>query len=219
MAHDSETTKTSIIQAALTCFSEHGFDRATMRMIAKVANRPISLLAHHFGNKEGLYQDVFRWIFEHYFVIDNADIKSREGVTPRTRDEAVRLFRHQVHILYNESSPAFDHPGLPGYEEATKLMMQEIRDPRPCLHPLLLQFFAPRIELIKTCIAFLRPEFSEDEACFIGISVVGATVGHGLMRGMNRVVWPSMAPPSNAFENAEILVDIILKGLVPTDDH
>lgn len=48
-----------ILLTALELFAEHGFERATVRQIAKKAEVNISAISYYFGDKAGLYQAAF----------------------------------------------------------------------------------------------------------------------------------------------------------------
>jgi len=49
----------AIIEAALSCFVEHGVEATTIEMICKAAGASVGSLYHHFGNKEGLAAEVY----------------------------------------------------------------------------------------------------------------------------------------------------------------
>jgi hypothetical protein len=67
---------------------------------------------------------------------------------------------------------------------------------------------------VKKCIQTLRPDLGEDEVAFLGCSILGQVVGHGLMSGVNRIIWGDAAFPDRPFQAAEWLVDLCLHGLV-----
>lgn len=48
-------TKAEILEAAKKMFAAHGYDRATIRGIAREASVDPSLIHHYFGSKEGLF--------------------------------------------------------------------------------------------------------------------------------------------------------------------
>ena len=52
-------TREALLEAGLFCFSEQGFEGTSLRMVARRAGRHTSLIAHHFGNKEGLAAEVY----------------------------------------------------------------------------------------------------------------------------------------------------------------
>lgn len=53
---DPVGTRTSILEAALKCFAEVGYDGASIGQIAKAAGVPKSLVQYHFENKDNLFQ-------------------------------------------------------------------------------------------------------------------------------------------------------------------
>src|SRR5215212_6895200 len=53
-AFDDLTARARIRDAALEHFAEHGFERATIRGIARAAGVSPGLVRHHFGSKEAL---------------------------------------------------------------------------------------------------------------------------------------------------------------------
>lgn len=54
VAAEDLTARARIRDAALEAFAEHGFDRATIRSIARDAGVSPGLVRHHFGSKEDL---------------------------------------------------------------------------------------------------------------------------------------------------------------------
>jgi AcrR family transcriptional regulator len=55
---DAAATKASLLEAAATLFAERGFDRTTVRDIAKQAGANQALLFRYFGSKEALFEEV-----------------------------------------------------------------------------------------------------------------------------------------------------------------
>ncbi|MEC3979773.1 TetR/AcrR family transcriptional regulator [Amycolatopsis sp. H20-H5] len=55
---DAAATKASLLDAAAELFAERGFDRTTVRDIAKRAGANQSLLFRYFGTKEALFEEV-----------------------------------------------------------------------------------------------------------------------------------------------------------------
>ena len=209
----SSDTKNTLLKAALACFAERGFDGTSMRMIAERARRPLSLLSHYFGHKEGLYLEVFRWMLAAPWRAPTSTPMPEAGYSPRDRNEALRLLREQIHSLYLEVTLNVSQRD-PLSEAASTLFLREMRSPRPSLHPLLTAHMAPRTETLRNCLRMLRPDLSEAEVVFIGSAVLGQIVGQGLMRGINQVVWGQPQAASNPFQAAEILVDLCLLGLL-----
>jgi AcrR family transcriptional regulator len=53
-----DQTRERILASALALFAEHGFAGTSTRMVGEAANVNIATLAYHFGDKQGLYDDV-----------------------------------------------------------------------------------------------------------------------------------------------------------------
>jgi len=206
-------TRSALLQAALACFAEHGFDGTSMRMIAQRAQRPLSLLSHYFGHKEGLYREVFAWMLSAPWRGTSTPSMPANGYLPRDRSEALRMLREQIHSLYTEVTRKSDSQD-PLSEYTSALFLREMRSPRPSLHPLLVAQMTPRTETLRNCILMLRTDLKEAEVIFLGSAIIGQVVGQGLMRGINQVVWKKTETPSNDFQAAEMLVDLCLFGLL-----
>ena len=63
-ASRSETTRTRIVEAALRLFQENGYDRTTMRAIAKEAGVSVGNAYYYFDSKEQLVQGFYDRIAE-----------------------------------------------------------------------------------------------------------------------------------------------------------
>jgi AcrR family transcriptional regulator len=51
-------TRARLIEAARSLFAEHGYDDVTVRDICREANASLALVNYHFGDKQGLYEEV-----------------------------------------------------------------------------------------------------------------------------------------------------------------
>ena len=65
-ASDAERTRGAIIEAALAAFAEQGFDKASVRDIAREAGVSHGILRHHFGSKMALWTQVMDQVFDHF---------------------------------------------------------------------------------------------------------------------------------------------------------
>lgn len=63
---DPEASRAAILAAARSCFSAKGFAGTSMSDIAAAASVTQSLIHHHFGSKDALWQQVLREAFEEY---------------------------------------------------------------------------------------------------------------------------------------------------------
>lgn len=56
---DGEESRRRIMHCALKLFADQGFERTTVRQIAKVAEVNISAISYYFGDKNGLYRATY----------------------------------------------------------------------------------------------------------------------------------------------------------------
>ncbi len=58
--------RASVLQAALVCFTEVGFDNTTIQDIQREAHCSVGSLYHHFGSKDGIAEELFIDGIEHF---------------------------------------------------------------------------------------------------------------------------------------------------------
>ena len=75
--YDADASRNAIIDAAARLFIEKGFDGASMSQLAKAAGVTKSLIHHHFGSKESLWDAVKVGLFAGYHEMQMAML--REG--------------------------------------------------------------------------------------------------------------------------------------------
>ncbi len=63
---EQSDVKERILDAALTAFSEHGYDGATIRQIAEHSSTNVALVSYHFGGKEQLFFEMFERNFPRF---------------------------------------------------------------------------------------------------------------------------------------------------------
>ena len=103
-------TKSRIIAAAIQAFSSDGYEGASTRQIAALANENQGLITYHFGNKENLWRAAVDELFGGF----RAQLEARAEVLADA-DPATRL-RLLIYFLVRYSA---QHP------EQMRLMVQE----------------------------------------------------------------------------------------------
>jgi AcrR family transcriptional regulator len=78
------TTKTRIRDAALAVIAECGLGRTSVRAIAQRAGVSPALVLHHFGSKQGVYDEVAAWALE---VLGSATRDADRGADPADAHE------------------------------------------------------------------------------------------------------------------------------------
>jgi AcrR family transcriptional regulator len=106
-AYEDLTARARIRDAALSYFTEYGFDRATIREIARTAGVSPGLVRHHFGSKDELRKACDAYALEAYVELAMTD----EGLNdPKTVAEARNPLhpfrRYLARALIDESAAA-----------------------------------------------------------------------------------------------------------------
>ena len=128
VAFSDLTARARIREAALRHFAEQGYERATIRGIARTAGVSPGLLRHHFGSKEELRRGCDEYVSEQLRRI-NAQLLDDLGDTARGQRAAKRFRRYIARALADGSATA-----RPIFEEmvtATELWLARADQARP----------------------------------------------------------------------------------------
>ncbi|MET7679950.1 TetR family transcriptional regulator [Streptomyces sp. NPDC005423] len=127
-ARRSDTTRTAILRAARERFATDGYERATIRAIAKDARIDPSMVMRYYGNKEGLFaaavshdlrlpdlssvarDEVGHALVSHFLTLweenDELTAMMRVGVTNERGAELIQgIFRAQVLPVTRQACP------------------------------------------------------------------------------------------------------------------
>jgi TetR/AcrR family transcriptional regulator len=90
---DPDATRKAILDAAEDLFVCHGQSATSLSQIAKAAEVTKSLIHHHFGSKEELWQAVQERHFEEYFEIQKRMISESASTAELLGESVVAYFR------------------------------------------------------------------------------------------------------------------------------
>lgn len=90
---DPEATRTAILDAAEKAFISKGFAETSTSYIAKLAGVTKSLIHHHFGSKEGLWEEVKVRRFSVYASQQMDLLREQEATADLLRDSMKMYFR------------------------------------------------------------------------------------------------------------------------------
>ncbi|TNE36687.1 MAG: TetR/AcrR family transcriptional regulator [Alphaproteobacteria bacterium] len=95
-------TRKRILDAAEKVFSRHGFDGASLREIATLADVPVGLVHHHGGSKEALFAETVRRHAGLLAEIRMRDLKALKEKGPLTLEAIMDCFFRAYQKLVNE---------------------------------------------------------------------------------------------------------------------
>jgi TetR/AcrR family transcriptional regulator len=116
---DPEATRNSIIEAACEVFLKKGFGETSMNEIAQHAGVTKSLIHHHFGSKEDLWQAVKGHTFGAYFAIQKKMLEESPATIDLLKDSVRLYFRKFI------DNPDFNRLVCWNHLENTRFTMPE----------------------------------------------------------------------------------------------
>jgi len=203
-------TRSHLLQAALLCFSECGFDGTSLRMVADRAGKNMSLIAHHFKNKEGLFLEVFKFMLD--LCLAGKGTEPFHDVQALRADRALlrQVLKQQILSAMMYVQQSFEDPlCLAGQ----KLWFQEIRGPRKCIVPIIRERMQPFFRQWWACIQAVKPGSTDQEISFWVAMIHGLCMAHPYVMNFNRMLMED-APQSFTLERAaEEIATFSLRGL------
>lgn len=160
-----DSTRTRLLDAAGQVFAEHGFAKATVREICRVAGTNLAAVNYHFGGKDRLYSEVLRY----------ADELSMARHPEFPIDPAVHA-KHDPEVLLGLFvrqflSRVFDTE-RPVWHDL--LIAREMVEPTPALEELAAKNIRPRAQLLQGIIRrLIGPEATPAQVQLCAASVVG----------------------------------------------
>lgn len=148
MNRQSEQTRRRILLAAAEAFSAHGFRGATIRQICTRAGANVAAVSYHFGSKENLYLETYRFVFQ-----DKSPLASWRG--PLRVTSAADWERE----LYNWAHALLDQISNPEQTHVWECRMfsRERCEPSLVLPLLLREFFLPIQERLMLLLLMALP--------------------------------------------------------------
>lgn len=130
---DPEATRAAILEAAEELFLTAGLAETPTSQIARRAGVTKSLIHHHFGSKEDLWDEVKRRHFDNYYEAQKQMLASSRGTADLLAESLVTYFRflqsdpHSVRFMSWRFVESED-PCLEQEDELFALGMERIRE-------------------------------------------------------------------------------------------
>lgn len=187
---DSPTTDPTqrLLAAAGPMFAERGFDRATVREIANIADVNVAAVSYYFGDKMGLYRAVITAIRE-----------KRERAYP-TPVVGKATPQEDLEVLIRTLLTRMLAADETGWE--AMLMMREMQHPTPAFEGMIRGYFKPLYDALCNTIESLLPRLDSQSNWQINVLVPQLALGVVGQCLHYRIGRPVMAHliPSELFE-------------------
>jgi AcrR family transcriptional regulator len=137
---EDRETRDRVLKAAERLFAERGFKRVTVREICRAAHANVAAVNYHFGDKLGLYREVFQIAIDAIRETTEAARAAGEG---QPADERLRRY---IAIFLRRVLAR-------GGENLYRLVNREMNDPTPALDTLVEQGVRPRVVYLTRLVA------------------------------------------------------------------
>ena len=198
-----------LLEAAILCFAEKGFDGTGIREIAARAKANSALVQYHFGGKTGLYAEALRHIFGRRPVVAAEPPASLEE--PDARPRAIRALGGLIASMLQELMACSAGNELD--RASLMLVTRELQAPRNDVAPLILEHMRPYHDHILACLKILRPDLGPDGALDIVDSIFGQLVHLHNNLQMIRLVRNDPEYPRDLPAVARHITDFSLRGI------
>jgi Transcriptional regulator len=162
MPQEGSETKKKLIIAAGKLFAEKGYEGVSTRMIAEEAKVNLGGIHYHFGSKEKLYVELFRFVLRTY---DDDKVK-----TPKDLDllypEWHQTPEGQAKIVYELVRGVYRKITATKYPWKLPLFVRESFHPSPAKETLIEEVFRPLISEILNFCRGLNLGLPEEEIAF-----------------------------------------------------
>lgn len=159
---DRAATRERLLDAAERLFLEHGFDGATLRLVAAEARANVAAANYHFGGKDGLFQAMLadrldRMNAERVALLDRYRAQARAAALPCERILAAMLVPALAIAREREQH------ARRGASAFLRLVGRAYVDPSPVLRNFLSERYAPMVARFKDAFARALPHLPRQE--------------------------------------------------------
>jgi AcrR family transcriptional regulator len=196
---DGKQTRLQLLEAASKVFAAKGFREGTMAEICSKAKANAAAANYHFGSKEGLYVESWRYAFEKSLKIYPPDgsVPSHAPVEERLRGRVLSIMRR----ILDPESHDFD------------IVHKEIASPTGLLAGVMQQSMEPIFHGLGLVVHELLGERATEESVRLCLMSIRAQCFGPLLRERRRKMAPGSSLPGSEplEENVEVLADHVTR--------
>jgi AcrR family transcriptional regulator len=199
------TTRDRILKIAEQVFADTGFDGASLRQIATVADVPVTLISYHFKSKLNLYREVFK------IRDSNTNAQRMAGLAlAQLEDDPNRRLEM---ILKAVLMPMLSLRKREGSANFGVLLTREAHDPKAKERGIITEIFDP---IARKTIALLKetlPERSEAEVVWGFQMVIGMMLYIMADAGRSAHLSGGACDPEDVDGTMRLILPLLLRGL------
>jgi TetR/AcrR family transcriptional regulator, regulator of cefoperazone and chloramphenicol sensitivity len=208
-AESELSSRTRLLEAAILCFAEKGFDGTGIREIAHRAKANSALVQYHFGGKTGLYAEALRHIFNSRPTMVPSPPESADE--PDARPRAIQALANLIESLLNELMACSGGSELD--QASLMLVTRELQAPRQDVAPLILEHLRPHTDHMLGCLKILRPDLDRLRALDHTNSIFSQIVHLHNNLQLIRMIREEPDYPQDLKAVARHITDFSLRGL------
>jgi TetR/AcrR family transcriptional regulator, regulator of cefoperazone and chloramphenicol sensitivity len=183
-------TRDKLLRAAIQVFSEHGYERATVREISRVAGTNLALVKYHFGDKLELFREVVRYATDADAKMAVLTQALRENTDP---SEALRQI---IRGVLERLSARREQTGL-----QLRLMLNEIANPSMVLTGEIECAIRPIYDLFRELVGQILGLPMDDTKTRLCTHSISGQIAHYVhARPILSRLWPEMQMTPEQFE-------------------
>jgi AcrR family transcriptional regulator len=202
-------TRVRLVEAAILCFAEKGFDGAGIREIALKAQANSALVQYHFGGKTGLYAAALRHIFNSRPARVPSPPESADQ--PDARARAIQALGDMIQCMLNDLMACNEGSEL---EQASlNLVTRELQHPREAMAALILEHLRPYTDHVQACLRILRPDLDEPTAMDYSNSIFGQVMHLQQHLALSRLFRGDPGFPRDLQAVARHITEFSLRGI------
>jgi len=159
----SKKTCRNLLAAAVDVFAEKGYRDATVAEICSLAKANIAAVNYHFGDKETLYREAWRYAFSESIKAHPPDAGVSDDSPPEER------LRGQITAFLQRISDRKNKEFL--------IVLKEMTNPTGLLHEIMREMFLPLQKRMQATIReLLGPHVSDMQIQFCEVSIISQCV-------------------------------------------
>ncbi len=204
IADEQAQTRQQLLEAAGTVFAERGFRNTTVREICQRAGANIAAVNYHFGDKEKLYLEVFRYSREK----ELERFPSLRESAPLPPEKKLAVFVHSLLLRIFDTGEASWHG---------QLMLREMIEPTAALDFVVAEKIRPMSDHLRGLVAELLGGRATDERVRLcSFSVVSQCVFYCHCDPVIQRLDPEQTAADSSLEKlAEHITAFSLAGMKP----